>query len=78
MDYYIRLSSSEEVFRVLLTDEYRVKGEKMETLIEDCESSLKLQPPSPLYDVVFHKVVRDVLNFYNQKEGQNDVLKSPN
>ena len=68
MDYYVHLSSSEEIFRILLTDEYCVKGEKMEILIEDCENSLKLQPPSPLYDIVFHKVVRNVLNFYNQKE----------
>ncbi len=60
MDYTVHLSNSEEIFRSILTDEYNVNGEKIETLVEDCENSLKLQS-FHLYDVVFHKVVRDVL-----------------
>lgn len=65
MNYNVRLSNSEEIFRLILTNEYRVKKEKVDALIEDCEKKLKLQPPSPLYDVVFHKVVRDVLDSHN-------------
>ncbi len=66
MDYNVRLSSSEEIFRVILTDEYQVKEEKVDVLIEDCESSLKLQPPSPLYDIVSYRVVRDVLHSHDE------------
>ena len=66
MDYYVRLSNSEEIFRDLLTNEYRVEDGKIKMLIEGCESSLKLQPPSPLYDVVYHKVIRDVLDSHKE------------
>ena len=72
MDYDVRLSNSEEIFRFLLTNEYKVEEEKIKMIIEDCKSSLKLEPPSPLYDVIFHKVIRTVLNFYDHA----DVLRS--
>jgi hypothetical protein len=66
MDYNVRISSSEEIFRTLLTDEYRVNEEKVEKLIEDCENSLRTQFFSPLYDVVFHRVVRGVLHSHSE------------
>jgi len=66
MDYNVRLSSSKEIFRNLLTGEYHVDEEKVEKLIEDCESSLRIRFSSPLYDVVFHRVVRDVLRSHGE------------
>ncbi len=66
MDYNVRLSSSEEIFRTLLIDEYRVEKRKVDVLIKDCQSSLESRPPSPPYDVVFHKVVRDVLDSHKE------------
>ena len=78
MDSYEYLSSSDEIFRTLLTNEYCVKEENIEVLVENCKSSLKLQTSSPLYDVVFHKVIRDILecgqfNHYNQN-AYNDYI----
>ena len=64
MDYDVRLSYSEEIFRGLLTDEYFIKEEEMEILINDCKNSLKLLTSSPLYDIIFHRVIQDVLDSY--------------
>ena len=61
MDSYEYLSNSDEIFRTLLTNEYCVNEESIEVLVENCKSSLKLRTSSPLYDVVFHKVIRDIL-----------------
>jgi hypothetical protein len=61
IDYDTRISYSEDIFRALLINEYNIEEEKMEPLIENCKSSLMLRPPSPLYDIVFHQVVQDVL-----------------
>ncbi len=66
MDYNVHPSNSEETFRSLLTDEYRVTREKVDILLRDCQNSLKSRlPPSPLYDVVFHRVVREVLDSHH-------------
>ncbi len=66
MDYNVHLSSSEEIFRTILTNEYRIEKEKVDVLIKDCQSSFEDQPPSPPYDVVFHKVIREVLYSHNE------------
>ena len=65
MDYNVRLSNSKQIFRSLLTDEYQVTGEKVDVLLRDCENSLKARPPSPLYDVIFHRVIREVLDSHH-------------
>jgi acetone carboxylase gamma subunit len=65
MDFETRLSNSEEIFRKLLIDDYHVTEEKVDEIIQECEVSLEAEASSPLYDVIFHKVVREVLETHH-------------